>query len=291
MEPHFRAFSFVDRITAIHDGRRVRGSYAIPAAVVGFPLALVGEAIGQLAAWAAMAAVNFEFRPLAGLAGSVQLMRPPGLGRPLELLAIIEDVDAERVAYNGVAHQDGEAIACLHDCVGPMVPLPEFDDPVLVRQRFEVLQQEGADAGGFMGLPPLVFERAGGDPGRSADAIFRVPVQAPFFGDHFPRRPLFPGSLLMHLKIQLGLALAAEILQPSKGQWALDTIRDMKLRTFIPPGAALRLAAKLKQISPDEALLALETRTDKELVATASLRLTGGDPTEVHSPASRRSLL
>jgi hypothetical protein len=52
-----------------------------------------------------------------------------------------------------------------------------------------------------------------------------------------------------------------------------EAILDMKLRSFIPPGATLRLEAKLKQGSPDSARLALETRSAGEVVATAGLVL------------------
>jgi 3-hydroxyacyl-[acyl-carrier-protein] dehydratase len=286
MDAHFRAFSFVDRITAVHDGRQVRGSYCIPAGLGEFPPALAGEAVGQLAAWAAMKAVKFEHRPLAGLAGSIELLRLARPGHSLELAADIEDVDSERVAYNGTACQEGEPVVRLRDCVGPMLRVADFDDPALLGSRFEVLCRSGADAGGFPGLPPLLLERDGGEAGRTATAIFRVPSAAAFFGDHFPRRPLFPGSLLMHLKIQLGAALAAEMSPPPTGSWVPDTIRDMKLRSFIGPGATLRLEARLKQPSSESATLALETRTDKELVATASLRLKPGDSDGAHrSPA------
>lgn len=47
----------------------------------------------------------------------------------------------------------------------------------------------------------------------------------------------------------------------------------MKLRLFIPPGESLRLEARLKQRSQDSASLAFETRTNKELIATAGLLL------------------
>ena len=75
MDPHFRAFSFVDRITSVQNATDVRGRYAIPSDVEEFPGALVGEAVGQLAAWAAMSALKFTHRPIAGLAGCIEFLR------------------------------------------------------------------------------------------------------------------------------------------------------------------------------------------------------------------------
>ena len=50
MDHHFRAFSFVDRINAIEPGVRISGSYTIPVGLAEFPMSLVAEATGQLAA-------------------------------------------------------------------------------------------------------------------------------------------------------------------------------------------------------------------------------------------------
>src|SRR5262249_46421168 len=74
----------------------------------------------------------------------------------------------------------------------------------------------------------------------------QVPPSAPFFADHFPRRPVFPGSLLMHLSLQLGAMLVSELRPPASGRWGDWMILDMKLRSFIPPGTVLELDARLK---------------------------------------------
>ena len=277
MDAHSRAFSFVDRIASVQAGRQIRGRYVIPSQQGHFPLSLVGEAVGQLAAWAAMAAVDFAQRPVAGLAGSIELLGEPRAGQVLELAANLEHVDAESMEYAGTAQVDDTLVIRLTDCVGPMVQLSEFDDPHKVRLRFEELCRMGAVAGGFPGLPELTLERTGGEAGDYVCASFQVPTEAAFFADHFPRRPVFPGSLLMHLNLQLGAVLATEIPPPAKGRWVPGIIRDMKLRTFIPPGATLSIEAKLKQLSPDRASLTLETRAASEVIATAGLTLIARD--------------
>ena len=277
MDEHFRAFSFVDRITSIQDGRRIRGRYAIPSELNEFPLALVGEAVGQLAAWAAMAVVNFDQRPVAGLAGYMELLPAPRPGQVLELAADLENVDAGSVEYRGTAHVDGRLVMRLRDCVGPMLRLADFDEPQALRMRFDELCRDGANRKGSPELPRLTLARTGGDPGRHVSATFQVPSEAPLFADHFPRRHVFPGSLLMHLKLQLGAALASEIAPPPGSRWVAGTVLDMKLRSFVPPGTPLQLEARLKQRLPDSASLALETRTTKEVIATAGLVLKVGD--------------
>jgi 3-hydroxymyristoyl/3-hydroxydecanoyl-(acyl carrier protein) dehydratase len=277
MDAHFRAFSFVDRITA-YEGSRIQGNFSMPLAPVEFPLTLVGEAVGQLAAWAAMDAVNFAQRPVAGLAGSIELFVSPPAGQVLELAAELEQVDTESVQYSGTAYLGSQLVIRLKDCVGPMVPVSDFDDPQLVRKRFELLRGAGAKAGGFQGLPPLSPELTGGLAGKNVSAVFQVPSAAPLFADHFPRRPVFPGSLLMHLNLQLGATLAHQIPPPTCGQWIPGSIVDMKLRSFIAPGATLRLDAMLKQQSNDSARLALKTSIDSDIIASGGLIL---KPTEM----------
>jgi hypothetical protein len=55
------------------------------------------------------------------------------------------------------------------------------------------------------------------------------------------------------------------------------TIRDMKLRSFIPPGATLHLEAGLKQHAHESLDLNLETRAAKQVIVTAGLVFKAGD--------------
>jgi 3-hydroxymyristoyl/3-hydroxydecanoyl-(acyl carrier protein) dehydratase len=187
MDGHFRAFSFVDRIDSIQERLSIRGRYAIPSRIDTFPAALVAEAVGQLAAWAAMSAVEFQTRPIAGLAASVDLLSTVRPGQVLELAAELETADVEAVAYDGMAHADGIPVIRLKHCVGPMVPVEEFDDPQALRERFAVLCAGGVTPGAFGGVPSLAQDRISLEDGQSLRATLHVPDHAPFFADHFPR--------------------------------------------------------------------------------------------------------
>ena len=274
MDHHFRAFSFVDRITSVEPGVRIRGRYAIPAGIDSFPSSLVAESVGQLAAWSAMAAVNFEVRPVAGLAGNIELLAPVKPGEILELAADLETADREAVAYGGTAHVDGKLVIRLEHCVGPMVPLEDFDDPQALRDRFALLCGEGATPGAFAGVPLLVLERTGGEKGTSVRATLQVPTEAAIFADHFPRRPVFPGTLLMHKNLELAAALAGELPPPAAGgRWALRSVSDVKIRTFTPPGEKLEIEVKLEECATDAATLMVEARNARRSVGGARVNL------------------
>jgi len=274
MDEHFRAFSFVDRIHAIQPGVRIRGSYAIPAGISDFPGSLIAEAVGQLAAWAAMAALDFKSRPVAGLAANIELFAPVQPGQVLELVAELETVDAEAVAYDGTAYVDGSPVIRLQHCVGPMLPLEDFDDPQLLRERFALLQGAGAVPGAFGGLPSFALHPTEGEAGRWMRATLHVPTSAPFFADHFPRRPVFPGVLLMNSNLELAAALTMRLPPPAEGgRWALRSISDVKLRAVTPPGEKLEIEVRLNQLSANAALLNVETRKGKRVISGARLLL------------------
>jgi len=274
MDGHFRAFSFVDRITSASLGTQIRGLYQIPSGLAEFPGSLVAEAVGQLAAWAAMAKLDFQVRPVAGLAGKVEFLAVAQPGQLLELAADIETAELDAVGYGGTASVAGKIILRLEDCVGPMMPLAEFDDPAAVHARFFLLQNSGAASGVFGGVPGVPLQHTEGEVGKISRATLHVPADAPFFADHFPRRPVFPGTLLMNLNLQLAAALAAEI----PGRWHLASVHDVKLRSFIPPGESLELEARLGGRDDSSLTIIVETRKGKKLLGGARVRLTLSPP-------------
>lgn len=276
MGGHFRAFSFVDRITRLEPGVKVGGCYAIPANVADFSASLVAEATGQLAAWAAMAAVDFTHRPVAGIAGRIELVSEVRPGQVLELEAELESVDTETVGYSGTARADGITVLRLEDCVGPMVPVEEFDDPQSVRARFALLNAGGAEPGAFQGVPTAALDRAAGEAGQCARTILHVPQTALFFADHFPRRPVFPGTLLMHANLQTAAMLAADVPSPPGCGWLPQVVSDVKLRTFIAPGETLSLEAKRTKPAEAGLCVAVETRLRQRLISSAEVQFVSG---------------
>ena len=280
MDEHFRAFSFVDRITSVETGRRIRGQYTIPVAVDSFPASLITEAVGQLAAWCAMSALDFKCRPVAGIAGNIELLSPVLPGQVLELAADLETLDPQAVAYGGTASADGVPVIRLEHCVGPMLGIEMFDDPQALRDRFALLCGNGAAPGAFGGIPAVVLEETGGETGQWIRAKLHVPGSAPYFADHFPRHPVFPGTLLMNANLELASTLAGQIPTPTPGAaWRIHAVSDVKLRAFIRPGEALELETRLAERSGNTAALTISIQRGKRVVGGARVLLsTEGRP-------------
>ena len=274
MSDHFAAFSFVDRITEYEPGRRARGSYAVPAGVPAFPSCLVAEAVGQLAAWVAMAHIDFRGRPVAALANETRFRSDVTPGDTLDLAVDIEGCDDDAVAYAGWAGVDGKDVIELIDCLGPMLPVEEFDSPTAMAARFELIRGEGAPPGRFHGVPLPHVVRTAGMPGVSGTATLHVPESAPFFGDHFPRRPVFPATLLLDAQIRLALEVAAEATHwPVGTRPAPSRMTHVKMRSFIPPGALLDISVELTPDDAGSAKVRLSARMDGKVAATARLEL------------------
>jgi 3-hydroxymyristoyl/3-hydroxydecanoyl-(acyl carrier protein) dehydratase len=269
MAERFSAFSFVDRITRLEPGVRAAGRYAIPGSIAQFPASLVAEAVGQLAAWASMSLLDFRFRPVAGLAGEAVFLRDVVPGQTLDLEVQIESCDDSAISYGGRAAVNGARVLTLEHCVGPMLAMDEFDDPAAVRADFEVLRGAGAPAGRFRGVLPREVTTIERSPGERLVAELRVPESAPFFDDHFPRRPVFPGTLLLDTQIGLAVQLAAEA-GPLRDAGALAPARvnDVKMRAFVPPGQVLELRLELLSATPQAATISLVARANGKPVST-----------------------
>jgi 3-hydroxymyristoyl/3-hydroxydecanoyl-(acyl carrier protein) dehydratase len=281
MTDHFSAFSFIDHISVFEPGVRARGTFAIPADIDAFPACLVAEAVGQLAAWTAMAQIDFRGRPVAALAHETRFLRGVHPGEILDLIVEIDDCDDAAVAYHGHAAVAGDTVIELHDCLGPMLPVAEFDDPQAMAARLALLTGAGAAPGRFRGVPALRAQRTATQDPAVAEGALQVPAAAPFFHDHFPRRPVFPATLMLDAQ----LALAAELLTES-GRWPAGApviptrMTRVKVRSFTPPGAELRLRAAIRPEGAPGGVISIDlsASADGKTVATAQAEFNPGSP-------------
>ena len=271
MDERFSAFSFVDRITALEPGKWARGRFAIPAGLPEFSTCLVAEAVGQLAAWVAMAQAEFRRRPVAALSGEMGIVREAAPGEILDLGVEVESGDPDTVAFAGWARLGDTPVLALSRCVGLMLPQEDFDAPEAVRGDFETLCGPGARPARFGGIAKpdlLLIDRV---PGQRLRAAMTVPVSAPFFADHFPRRPVFPASLLLDAQVRLALRLARETLPP--GLLRPARVADVKMRSFILPGQAVEIEAAMRSATDGTAELSLAAMVDGKRVATGRVEI------------------
>jgi 3-hydroxymyristoyl/3-hydroxydecanoyl-(acyl carrier protein) dehydratase len=279
MTAHFAAFSFVDRITEFIDGSRARGFFWVPQGIRAFPSCLVAEAVGQLAAWIAMSKVDFRGRPVAALATETRFLGVVLPGAVLELAVEIEDCDDNMVAYGGNASVEGRQMIELKHCLGPMLPVEDFDAPDALRERLSLLRDRGAPRGRFPGvdLPEtVVIERVAG---KSLRANLNVPREATFFADHFPRNPVFPATLLLDAQISVAAELVEKSCGPQFASPVASRMTHFKMRSFITPGQEVELAATLSGQDALAARVMLSAHVAGKSVATARVEFAAREPT------------
>lgn len=281
MSGHFSAFSFVDRITELEAGKRAKGFFLVPTHLSRFPLALTVEAVGQLAAWNAMAHLDYKVRPVAGLVAELRFGAEVRPGQRLDLEVVIETCGPDAVSYSGWASVDGVRVVELDHSVGPMLPMEQFDAPDAVRGRFQLLCGAGAPSGRFGGVPEPDVEIVEEVPEQRVRAILRVPKQAEFFSDHFPRRPVFPGTLLLDAQSRLALKFAAGSKRWGPGvQLAATRVPDAKMRSFIAPGDVLELGVDLEPQSEATKMMARTgVRMNGKSIASGKLEITARSST------------
>lgn len=233
----FAAFSFVDEIVSIEVGKSIHGKYHIPNSISKFQTSLCCEAVGQCAAFSAMAALDFQYQPVAGISSRVDFNGQANPGDTIELKAEIASVDSEAVTYDGVGIINGNEVVNLQGCLGPMLPMAEFDDPENLRSRYQQITNGTAERGLFAGIPNFQVTTVE-QTEEQIRGTFSIPETGDFFADHFPRKPVFPGTLFLNLCLEFGQNLLPVNAKPIGAY-------STKLRDFMEPGDSLAIMAKV----------------------------------------------
>ncbi|MGD9762753.1 MAG: hypothetical protein AB7V27_03450 [Candidatus Binatia bacterium] len=263
-------FLFVDRITALDD-ESASGELEVPPGW-GLPAWLVIEAVGQLAGWIAIARSEFRSRPVAALVGDVRVgvLEPSACAATrVALRARIERFDGRAILYSGMAACGDATLAVVLRCVGPLLPVDVFDDPEALRARLAALRAGGVRAVSAAVPAPELSDITRGE--RGVSAVLHVPQTAEFFRDHFPRRAVFPASLLADAQNRIARLIASEALGVDVGRVRPAAVRDFKIRAFSEPGQTLELHAELVEAQEAVASVKMSASTEGSRTATGRL--------------------
>jgi len=110
------------------------------------------------------------------------------------------------------------------------------------------------------------------DVGTSAEGIKNITLSEDFFNDHFPRRPIMPGVLILESLAQLsGLLLetTAEQIYNLKIKALLTLLEKSKFRHIAKPGDVLNLKTTIVSIHEDSGRVKVKASI-KEKIAVES---------------------
>ncbi|CEK09477.1 hotdog family protein [Legionella hackeliae] len=288
-------FLFVDRILQLSPGESIRGIKHITqddaylcydeTGKRCFIPSLIGETLGQLAAWNVMSFNGFTLRPVAGVVASARIYRSAYVGETLELESFIERLDDTAVQYHSVARIRNEIVFEVDGALGPLLPMEEFIDVEEVRRQFHEINRPGnwsQSAGSpwqimttevIPPIPALSFDRIVAlEPGVSLIAEKNVTRAAPYFPDHFPRKPVLPMTVLLECKLNL----AREFLAQSKFNTAyqISELRKIKMNDFIHPGDTVTCHVKVKQQDDSQLILSYRSEVEGKRVCVLELVMT-----------------
>lgn len=244
---------------------------------------LIGETIGQLAAWQVMHEQAFQRRPVAGVVAQASMYKPAYVGDTLFLECEIDALDEVAVQYHGRATVNGELVFSVDGAIGPMLPMSQFIDESLVRQQFQEIDRpiqgeldsyiqliSDFSAPSNQGkIYPMMFDgMLTMNPQESCRAFKKISRCAAYFADHFPNKPVLPLTLLLECHRQLGFVFLE---QSSWQHFHLIRMERIKMSEFVQPGEVVETELMVKKYSETELVLHCRTFVQQKRVCVVDL--------------------
>ncbi|MCL2701779.1 MAG: beta-hydroxyacyl-ACP dehydratase [Phycisphaerae bacterium] len=112
------------------------------------------------------------------------------------------------------------------------------------------------------------------DVGRYAEAVKNVALSEDFFDDHFPRRPVMPGVLMIEGMAQVsGLLLEASLLSKygKDAKAVLTLLERTKFRDIVRPGDTLVYRTEVVAVNENGGKVSVQALRDGQPVVTSGM--------------------
>lgn len=275
------SFIFVDRILQLEPGKSIHGvkhvrfdepySYLASNGKLSFVSSLIGEALGQLAAWNVMKVNNFKARPVAGVVTNTSLLRPVYAGETLTLAANIEHLDEEVVQYSSIARVNEEIVFTINGALGPLLPMDDFISQEEVQGQFNQLMDGSFYLKQQSRIPShcLHFTENINVNETSISAEKEVNHDDPYLQDHFPSKPVLPLTILLTWQINLAAFFLTQL--SFSGSFKIIELRKIKMNAFIKPGDRVFCQLRIKEQTKDYLILTSRTEVASKRVCITEL--------------------
>ena len=264
-------FRFVDRILSVELGRRASGIklvshlesfyYWLPDGKRGLSPAVISEALAQLGGWLIMASTDFRKRAVPILDERSVYGGCVFSDAVIELNVELLELNDDTVVSRGEAFVDGVSVVRSDCCRGYLLPLDEFSDADENRREFSVLRSDKGKPAPLASVAKLV-PHAGINvmaqqqqldgivhfaPYSKITTVKNVTSCEPYFMDHFPRKPVVPGVMLMTFMGETCQWLLRETLDTPIRARALvpSYVENVRFRKFVEPGDQLVMTAEV----------------------------------------------
>lgn len=295
-------FLFVDEILSTGSNGVVRGIKHVTGddfylthdecGKVVFMPSLIGETLGQLAAWQVMKESDFKLRPVAGVVAAAKSHQSVPVGSTLQLESVIESCDESAVQYHSVAMIGKDVVFTVEGALGPMLPMADFIDRDVVRHQYEEISPRSTDHPEVDLLQlsnttdqlikptvtPISFQFDAVidfQPNQSIQAIKKITQAAPYFADHFPLKPVLPLTVLLECKINLANTFLAH--SQFASSYRFEQMRKIKMNAFVRPGEVVHTNLKIKSCDDDALVLAIRSDVAGKRVCVLEMIFTARD--------------
>lgn len=286
-------FLFVDRILQLTPGKSIKGikhvtqdDFYLCDDGTGNPCfmpSLIGETLGQLAAWNVMSTNGFTKRPVAGIVASAQLLKNVAVGETILLESNIESLDEQAVQYNSQARVGSELVFSVEGALGPLLPMNDFISESEIRRQFNeinrpgdwppVLNDTGIKIQNAAHMTSFQFDRILSDePGVGLTAEKRITRASPWVSDHFPHKPVLPLTVLLECQIQLARTFIERA--EFKEKYRLSTLQRIKMKEFVELGDVVECSLKVKSRTESELLLAFHNTVNGKRICVVEMVFT-----------------
>ncbi|WP_367607979.1 hydroxymyristoyl-ACP dehydratase [Legionella sp. W05-934-2] len=292
-------FLFVDKILSTDESRVIRGVKHVTAddyyltfdedRQIVFMPSLIGETLGQLAAWHVMKELDFKLRPVAGVVSSATSHRSVPIGSTLQLESVIESCDESAVQYHSVATVGNDVVFSIEGALGPMQPMSDFIDRDVVIQQYAEIAPKGDDhpdndlvsakdtCYDFLNptVTPIAFQYdhvVAFQPNESIQAIKKITVSAPYFADHFPLKPVLPLTVLLESNINLARTFLAH--SQFMKSYRFEKMNKIKMSAFVQPGEVVNTHLTVKSCDNESMILAIRSDVAGKRVCVLEMILT-----------------
>jgi len=111
------------------------------------------------------------------------------------------------------------------------------------------------------------------EPGGSIKTLKNVSLSEEYLADHFPTFPVLPGVLLLEGLIESASWLVRETENFAHSMLLLEQARNVKYKSFLPPGGRVEYQVEAKTIEENVSSFAGTGSTDGEVIVEAKFAL------------------
>ncbi len=247
---------------------------------------IAAEAVAQLISWLIIKSSNFSLKPVITMLDSFDITGYMIPGDQLQLTGQIESISEDSALAHGKVLVNGRSVIELNHAVCYLYPLGELDHPQKARIQFKNLYDGGKYLLTSIHNNPLPIMRekipittkkwvdtiTEDDQPDRLRGLKNVTATEAYFNDHFPRKPVLPGVLIVASMVSLSRTLVNRLLDrhdyPEKKPVAV-LLKKIKFRKFIQPGDQLYIDAEVLSFAADKSSVKAKVICNNKTAAAA----------------------